>query len=305
MKQLEHFNEWSDAAVGGLHADDRLKYKILQEARHPAGGKGVRLTPMQKRITAAACALLILSGVLLTQLPHREQSPITVISAGQPTAGPAVSASGNLRVGSLSVGRDSAEGSLWATGGNPWPMLRVNGRWYRMLNTGAGQIAADQIIGTVALYTDEPGLMEGSEAISNICPAGTEIRTAAGLDGALIAVQLDGQQRLFQRISFNGSAVQGHETLNQTLGIRDHAQSYTLTGLGSVSDPENVRQLTGLLLDSAVLDSAAVQNSNQFLLITLDNGAVLQMTAANDRLSACGTWVCPEFFEAFSRLVSD
>ena len=30
-----------------------------------------------------------------------------------------------------------------------------------------------------------------------------------------------------------------------------------------------------------------------------DNGLVYQFTVKNDKIASCGTWSCPEFFEAF------
>ena len=34
-------------------------------------------------------------------------------------------------------------------------------------------------------------------------------------------------------------------------------------------------------------------------LIGLNNGLTLQLLAGEDTISACGTWSCPDFFEAF------
>ena len=33
--------------------------------------------------------------------------------------------------------------------------------------------------------------------------------------------------------------------------------------------------------------------------ITLKNGVTVQLAVKNDKLAACGTWSCPEFFEEF------
>ena len=44
---------------------------------------------------------------------------------------------------------------------------------------------------------------------------------------------------------------------------------------------------------------AGGSETNQSLLIQLSNGIVLQMAVNGERLIACGTWACPEFFEAF------
>ena len=44
-------------------------------------------------------------------------------------------------------------------------------------------------------------------------------------------------------------------------------------------------------------------SGRQSLLIELDNGLTVQMSVRDENLSACGTWSCPEFFEAFEEAV--
>ena len=45
--------------------------------------------------------------------------------------------------------------------------------------------------------------------------------------------------------------------------------------------------------------SSGTVSAKQSLLIQLDSGLTLQLAVKNDKLSACGTWSCPEFLEAF------
>ena len=44
---------------------------------------------------------------------------------------------------------------------------------------------------------------------------------------------------------------------------------------------------------------AGGSETNQALLIQLKSGLVLQMAVNGERVIACGTWACPEFFDAF------
>ena len=40
------------------------------------------------------------------------------------------------------------------------------------------------------------------------------------------------------------------------------------------------------------------------LLIGLKNGLTLQLLVSDESVSACGTWSCPDFFEAFDEAVA-
>ena len=57
--------------------------------------------------------------------------------------------------------------------------------------------------------------------------------------------------------------------------------------------------LISLLLNDATYESSGSLSAKQSLLIELDNGLVYQFTVKNDKIASCGTWSCPEFFEAF------
>ena len=54
-----------------------------------------------------------------------------------------------------------------------------------------------------------------------------------------------------------------------------------------------------ITLSFTFLKSHPPRLSSRSLLIQLDSGIVLQMAVNGERLIACGTWACPEFFEAF------
>ena len=54
-----------------------------------------------------------------------------------------------------------------------------------------------------------------------------------------------------------------------------------------------------VLLKNASFLRAGGSETNQSLLIQLKSGLVLQMAVNGERVIACGTWACPEFFDAF------
>jgi hypothetical protein len=53
-----------------------------------------------------------------------------------------------------------------------------------------------------------------------------------------------------------------------------------------------------VLLDDADFYSTGSSGKNS-LQIGLANGLVLQLLVGDDSISACGSWSCPGFFEAF------
>ena len=119
------------------------------------------------------------------------------------------------------------------------------------------------------------------------------------MGGTLVAAEVNGSMRLFQRVSFNGNALRGSETLDDTLQISGHIASMELSDVGVITDADTCEQLISTLLDCATYESSATVSGRQSLLICLDNGLTVQMAVRDDSLSACGTWSCPEFFEDF------
>ena len=116
----------------------------------------------------------------------------------------------------------------------------------------------------------------------------------------MVAATVDGQLRVFQRVSFANNAILGRESLADTLGISGKVIGMELTDVGTISDASTAASLADILLGSASFANASgSQSSSRSLLIQLDNGLFVQMFVKNNTLSACGSWSCPEFFEAF------
>ena len=76
-----------------------------------------------------------------------------------------------------------------------------------------------------------------------------------------------------------------------------------LTGVGTVTDPAQAQALFSLLINTAQMTRPGASETSQSLLIGLQNGLALQMSVRDESLMACGTWSCPEFFEAFEAAV--
>ena len=310
MKNLEErLRELPQIAEStGLQADERLKRRILREAQEKPTGK----TIPWRRLAPALCALVVLLGVTAAVVPAlRGGNSIGPVAtdvpliqsqpAGELALGDVLAL--DVPQGSISI-RSAANPSfrsIWAsaTGGN-FPLIGVNGRYYRLLTnpTGISSSMLGSVLGTVDTFTSEPALAGKNGICSNIVAAGETVYAVSGMNGALAAANVNGQMRVFQRVSFGDSALVGGEGLADTL----RASSVTaleLTGVGTVTDAATATRLVGILTANASFLRSGGSETNQSLLIQLSNGLVLQMAVNGERVIACGTWACPEFFDAF------
>lgn len=320
MKRLEKLPEITDEMLGGLQATQALKNDILRDAEAASQGKPVRRnTPWVKTaprpgqalrvVGALACVLLLAAGVLagapaLLGRPVSGNEPlIDTQAAGEPaplTGGQSIAL--DMPRGSIVISQRSKptyRGVWEAAEGANFPLLCVEGRWYRMMSSPAalGSDLTGDPLGTVTAYTTEPALAQGG-IISNVVPQGETVYDVRGMTRAAVAANVNGSLRVFQRVSYGASALKDRETLADTLGTSP-VVALELTNVGTVTDPAKARALFDLLLKNAQLERAVSSETAQSLLIGLQNGLVLQMSVRDENLMACGAWSCPEFFEAF------
>ncbi len=308
MKRLEQLPEIAQESLGGLVAGPELKQRILENVKKP-----VRKPVRQAAWVPAVCMALALVIGLAVGLPALQGSPenrplIQSVPAGDVHV--------NNERGLLDLGTDNVNvgartntpdfRSIWSKGSNgSFPMIGVCGRYYRML-TSPSSVSSSVLggsLGTVAEFTTEPALSSTDIIMSNKAVSGTEVYEVDGMGGTLIAAEVDGKTRLFQRVSFNGSALLGSESLSDSLQIAGHITMMELSDVGVITDSDTAENLFATLTSSATYESSGSISGKQSLLIELDNGLTLQLLVKNDTLGACGVWSCPEFFEAFEEAV--
>ncbi len=308
MKNIERLPEAAERGLAGLNAGASLKYRIIHEA---AEKEKAPARPRHAWVPALCCALvLVLCGVFIPSAVSRRQSNLLIVSqpAGEATDAPVLSAQNSgIASGSLSTGVSApAYSSIWENSqSGTFPLIGLNGAYYRMLTVPASvsdsQLGAS--LGTVAEYTTEPALSDSSIILSNCSESGTNVYEISGMSGTLVAAEVSGVTRLFQRVSFNGAALKSGETLSDTLQIAGHVTAMELSDVGTITDGDTIASLLTTLFSSASYKSSGSVSGNQSLLFTLDNGFTVQLAVKDDRFSACGTWDCPEFFEAFAAAV--
>ena len=293
------------AASSGLQADEQLKRKILRAAE----GKTRKPVFQAKRLVPAFCALVVLVGGLAFALPrlHGNNAPdiqtplIESHPAGSVTVGEKLAL--DVPPGSISIkpSRNPSYRSIWApmSGGN-FPLICVDGRYYRLLTnpTAISSSMRGEALGAVDTFTSEPALAGKNGICSNVVAAGETVYAVSGMKGAMAAANVNGQMRVFQRVSFGDNALVGGESLSDTLKAGS-AVALELSGVGTVNSADTAKKLISILTGNASYLRAGGGESNQSLLIQLSNGLVIQMAVNGERLIACGTWACPEFFDAF------
>ena len=324
MKRLENLPEIADQMLGGLHAAQELKADILRDAHLEMQGQKVnRNTPWQRKkrrarkpavraAAAFACLALVIASVLMAApnlLGRPAQNPgliDTQIAGDHKTLSGGQSIALDVPRGSVVISQRSQPSyrGIWETAqGANFPLVCVDGRYYRMMSnpTALGSSLQGEALGTVDTYTSEPALAQNG-IVSNIVAQGETVYAVKGMAGAAVAAPVNGEMRVFQRVSYGTSALRAGEGLANTLGS-SQVQALELTGVGTVTDAARAQELYNILIANAQLVRASSGETAQSLLIGLQNGLVLQMSVRDENLMACGTWSCPEFFEAFEAAV--
>ena len=310
MKALNQLPEIANRQLGGLEADTRLLARIKINAAE-GNRQQYRTGPRFQVVLAACCALVFcICGVLWAMtpgetviLPNNGTQLIDTHAAGGEavvTNPPAVS---DLPQGSITMSSAGARnsGSLFATGqNNSFPLITVNGATYRMLTypDGISSALLGSELGLVNEFTLEPALGSG-DIVSNAAEPGAPIYAVKGMKGTMIAANISGSLRVFQRVSYAGTATIGGESLSDVLCSADQVDWFRYGGM-TISGAD-AQALMQTLLDDADFQSTSMTGTDS-LQIGLTNGLILQLLVGDDTVSACGTWSCPGFFEAFAEI---
>ncbi len=288
----------------GLEADEALKRKILRMARE----EKPQTTFTVRRLAPIMCAFAVLIGVVAFGIPALQKNAVKPIDqhlTKTVTAGenvPGVQTALDVPAGSIQIrsSRNPSYRSIWAkANGANFPLIGVNGRYYRLLTnpTNLTDSLLGSSLGTVEQFTSEPALA-GNGIVSNIVAEGESVYAVSGMKNAVVAAKVDGSWRAFQRVSFGENALLGSERLADTLKA-ERVVALELTGVGTINDAGVARQLMNVLTDNASFLRSGSSETNTSLLIQMESGLTLQMAVNGERIMACGTWACPEFFEAF------
>lgn len=313
MKALNQLPDIANRQLGGLEADARLLARIKINAAE--GSKQRYRTGPRFQVALAACCALVLcvGGVLWAMapgdspvLPANEGNLLDTYAAGSVVVTEAPAAISDLPEGSITMSAASARsgGSLFATGqGNSFPLITVNGATYRMLTypDGISSALLGSELGLVNEFNLEPALGSG-DIVSNAANPGAPVYAVSGMKGSMVAANIGGSLRVFQRVSYSGTATIGGESLGDTLCRPEQVKWMTL-GDVTVSGAQ-AQELMQVMLSDADFHSTGISGKDS-LQIGLTNGLTLQLLVGDDTVSACGTWSCPGFFEAFAEMTGE
>ncbi len=309
MKRLDRLPQMAQRQLGGLTATSVILAKAKLEAAEMRKPKtaAARLRP----VLAACVALVICVGAVYALRPDQTgdltlDSPvIDTHSAGigaAPTQKPSTLADVPSGVISMSAGARRSSDTLFADlGSATFPLITLDGATYRMLlrPSAIDPAMLGEAMGAVSEFNVEPALgMSG--VVSNAVTLGETVYAVDGMGGTLVAAKVDGMLRVFQRVSYAGSALIGTETLADTLCAAQDVRWIEVGGMGRVDDPATAAELMETLLTYADYQGTSLSGSGS-MQIGLANGLVLQLLVGEDTVSACGTWSCPDFFEAFQK----
>lgn len=310
VKRVEDLREVADETLSGLEAGPALRHRILSAAQAQTQPKrALRFSRGWAVALSCALALAVALPIALSRNTGADTGGeadhdgvvIQDVAAGQGPVGNEIATLRNSQVNVTQRNKKGA-GGIWEGSGSSFSLIRVDGKYYRLLNgveLDDGQLGAS--LGTVSLHTGQPELADPSGIVSNHAPEGAEVYAVRGMGGTLVACAADGQLQLYQRVSFGGHGlVSGESRLSDVMQIRGHVTALSLTGQETIEGSEAER-LFDILADNAVFIGNGSRSGRQILIITLDNGAAVQMIVDGDQFSGCGQWSCPEFIEALAQ----
>lgn len=312
MKRLENLPQIAQRQLGGLEATPVILAKAKLEAaeRKSAHRSGAVLRPV-----LAVCAALALCIGVVTAMnggeipglaPTATPNVLDSHSAGTqitPTEEPRMAGDVPSGAISMSAGMRRSSDTLFADlGSASFPLITLDGATYRLLLSpdAISPSMLGEEMGTVSEFNIEPALGT-SGVVSNAVSRGETVHAISGMNGALVAANVNGALRVFQRVSYAGTAVIGAETLADTLCAPGDAAWIEVSGIGRVDDAAVVQELMETLLTCADYEGTSLSGSTS-MQVGLTNGLVLQLLVGEDTVSACGTWSCPDFFEAFGEV---
>ena len=304
-QKLKALHQITDEMLSGMQAEPNGARRILLNGQEKKKSRPV----IPVRVGApvlAALALVILAVVFYS--PGLLREPVSTpavesIAAGDSAADKNLPARADLPHGSVTLSGGGTVSFMNLFAGNSvssFPMIQVNGVYYRMLNEPqnlSGQYLG-QSLGKVSLHTS--GMEASSSGISsNMILEGETVYQLQSMGSAAAAARVNGETRVFQRVSFNGQGTPG--SISELFG-NAAVTRISLSGVGQVTDAGTIRRLMQVLTNRSTYLSGSCSATTQGLYITFSNGVTLQWYVSGTTVMGCGAWSCGEFMEEFRQV---
>ena len=299
MKRVEDLREIANETLSGLEAGPALRHRIVS-AQAPAAKRKLPVRGLAIAVSFALVLAVVIpvalsgqKGAVSGPVTGSEAPNISVISAGRDDVHNETASLRGTQVTVTNRNKDNPY-SLWDKSG----LIRWDGRYYRLIrDVRPDESALGGTVAAVTAMVSDP--TQSAEAVVSMdLPVGTELYRLNGVsESALIVCRGDSGLRLYQRVSLGGSGLLGSERFADVMPDASRVTAISLTGQDVIQGDE-ARRLYGLLIGGAQFESNGSVTAERVLIITLDNGAAVQLSVKGSRVGGCGVWSCSEFFDA-------
>ncbi len=319
---LKNLPETIDEFMPNIKASSKLKSNILEEAYY-SNFKNKK-TKFSFNFRIAFSSLIAIATLFVVIIGFNKQGNFEVEK--QDTNSPLLFSShtsgsndislksrsmneeGNNLLTSTFIDEDNtlpAFQSIWSTDLTPFPFVNIKEKIYRLVNTETNNnYVFDNKVAVVETQEETPSL--SSKTSSNILNVGTEIYSNDKFKDTFVIANIDNKQHVFQRVSLGGIALIGNENFNNTFSVMNSVKSLNLSGVGIINDSDKIKDLVSILSNKAKYKNANDGSTfTDTLIVELDNGIKLQLLIEDNELAACGTYICPEFFEKFNYYIKN
>ena len=299
-QKLKNLHQTADEMLSGMQAAPMGAQHIL---RIEQAERKSRFSGWIRIGAPVFAALVLFSGILLWRSVGGFRTPtstpaVETIAAGEISGEKNYPARADLPVGSVTLSGGGNVSFMNLFAGNSmssFPMIQVNGAYYRMLNEpqNLSSRALGKAVGQVSRHSSSPQ-NDSSGISSNTILEGETVYRVQSMDGAAVAARVNGDIRVFQRVSVNGKGIP--ETVSAILG-NGSVTEISLSGAGRVNDAGTIRRLMQILTRRSTFLSGSCSATSQGLYISFDNGITLQFYVSGSTVMSCGAWSCGEFME--------
>ena len=306
VRKPEELKQVTDSVLSGLIATEELKSKIVYSAaQQKIKPEKVKNSGFLRFVPALCCclALIVCLCSLVPQMKSVTAKPDDFLPAitDRPAGNISPENEGNLRNGTeLSPeGRKvtSETGKQGIFSDTVPEIVVLDGCFYQLINDvfNAEQLKLSTRIGKVDVFDTFSTLSGGEKAGSTFLKEGTEVYSLDGMNHAFVATEDQGNIYVFQRVALEQHGLLANEKIQDVLPDPTHIVSMDLQEKGTITDCDTIGVMMDLLCKNAVSESNNPLNRGEYLILHLDNGLSYQMTVNQQRISFCGTWLCPEF----------
>lgn len=328
VKKPEELKQVTESVLYSLTATEEIRSKIVYAAAQQKAGytKEKRTSVLLRFVPSVCCclALLVCVAVLISKANSsidQQQSllpAITDMAAGNinpendnsSRSGTELSSEGRKVVADISsqgIFSNTVPGqneTAEFSASEP-QIIVLDGCVYRLLEHtfSPEQLKLSSTAGFVSVCDSFATLSNRNTSGSTFLNPGTEVYYLDGMNHAFVAAEYHGNMCVFQCTSLAPNVLLKNELIKSIIPDVSHVISLEIPEKGRITDIKSIPKLISILADNAIPESSNSLNSGEYMILNLDNGLQYQLMFNQQRISFCGTWLCPEFIEELDNLL--